>query len=231
MSNYAIMRFQKYKMNSVAKIERHQEGRFQFLKNLPHPEREQEDITWKKYPNKTMTKVLKEIIKEHENNTRKKFRKDGVALVEFVMTFSPEMESTIDFDEWHKTNLKWLESQFGTDNIIRYDTNNMETTRHSHYFVVPCVDGKLKASHYFGKKSQIIKMQDTYAEYVARFGLVRGESKEITKARHKTLHEWHKEESERLEKELAQMTENVFAEEKEIDYTPIVESDIFDSLR
>ncbi len=171
MSNYAIMRFQKYKMSSVAKIERHQEGRFQFLKNLPHPERANEDIVWKKYPKKTMTKVLKEIIKEHEKTTGKKYRKDGVALVEFVMTFSPEMESTIDFDERHKTNLKWLESEFGAENIIRYDTNNMESTRHSHYFVAPCVDGKLKASHYFGKKSQIIKMQDTYAEYVARFGL------------------------------------------------------------
>lgn len=43
--------------------------------------------------------------------------------------------------------------------------------------------------------------------------------------------EWHKEKSERLEKELAEMTENVFAEEKETDYIPTVESDIFDSLR
>ena len=62
------------------------------------------------------------------------------------------------------------------------------------------------------------------------FGLVRGESKEQTGARHQTLDEWHKAESERLEKELVEMANNVLADEKEI-APQSFESDIYDNLR
>ena len=65
---------------------------------------------------------------------------------------------------------------------------------------------------------------------MAQFGLIRGESKEQTGARHQTLHEWHKAESERLEKELIEMANNVLADEKEI-APQSLESDIFDDLR
>lgn len=229
MSKYCILRFQKYNVASVPKIERHQQGRFKFLKNLPHPERKDEDITWKKSPDKTMSKIIKELIKNHEQITKKKFRKDGVSLVEFVMTFSPEMENSINFAEWNKANVEWLQKKFGKENLIRYDTNNMETTRHGHYFITPVVNGKLNATYFFGKKSQIIALQDSYAKAMEPFGLVRGESKDITKARHKTLHEWKKEECERLEQELREMANGVLADEEEI--TPQhIESEIFDEL-
>lgn len=73
-------------------------------------------------------------------------------------------------------------------------------------------------------------MQDSYAAAMAQFGLVRGESKDITQARHQTLHEWHKAESERLEKELQEMADNVLSDEKDIS-PQTLESDIFDELR
>ena len=47
MSNYAIMRFQKYKLGSVANIERHQKYR-ERLHNRAHPEREKENISYEK---------------------------------------------------------------------------------------------------------------------------------------------------------------------------------------
>ncbi len=230
MSNYAIMRFQKYKMNSVANIERHQTHRDR-LKNRTHPEREKENLSYSQF-NETMRKTLRKAIKEQEMATGKKVRKDAVVLTEFVLTFSPEMETQIDKNEWIKANVKWLCETFGKDKLLKLFTNADEQTFHIHgYVCMTDENGKFNASKHFGKKSQIIKLQDSYADAMEQFGLVRGESKDITGARHQTLQEWHKEESERLEKELAQMTENVFAEEKEIDYTPIVESDIFDSLR
>ena len=91
-------------------------------------------------------------------------------------------------------------------------------------------NGKFNASKHFGKKSQIIALQDSYAADMAQFGLIRGESKEITKAKHQTLHEWHKAESERLEKELIEMANNVLSEEKAL-APQSIESDIFDDLR
>ena len=83
---------------------------------------------------------------------------------------------------------------------------------------------------FFNKKQQLIEMQDSYAADMAQFGLIRGESKEQTGARHQTLHEWNKSECERLEKELQEMKESVFADEKETT-SPTIESEIFDDLR
>ena len=226
MSKYCIMRFQKYKLGSVANIERHQQHR-ERLKHRKHPERESENITWRQSPEKTMTQVIRGVMREQEKQTGKKVRKDAVALVEFVLTFSPEMEEGLDFDKWHRANLKWLEEQFGEGKIIMYTTNHDEQTRHGHYYICPTDErGYLNASRYFGKKKQIIALQDSYAEAMKQFGLERGRSKEETRANHQSLNEWHKQEEERLladivriEKEKAvieQVKNRVFADDRAV---------------
>ena len=198
MSRFCIMRFQKYKVGSVANIERHQNHR-ERLKYRKHPERENENRTWVQNPEKTMTQVIREIIKKQQEQTGRKVRKDAVVLVEFVLTFSPEMEDSIDFDDWNKSNLEWLEKQFGKENLIRYDINADECTRHGHYYLLPLDEkGYLNASKFFGKKQQVVQLQDSYADAMERFGLVRGISKEQTRANHQSLDEWHKQEKERL---------------------------------
>lgn len=198
MSNFCIMRFQKYKVGSVANIERHQNHR-ERLKYRKHPERENENKTWVQNPEKTMTQVIRQIIRKQQEQTGRKVRKDVVAMVEFVLTFSPEMEDNINFEEWNKANLEWIEKQFGKNKIIRYDLNADEATRHGHYFLLPLdEEGYLNASKFFGKKQQVVRLQDTYADTMKSFGLVRGISKEQTRANHQSLDEWHKQEKERL---------------------------------
>ena len=222
------MRFQKYKLGSVANIERHQKHRDR-LHNRAHPEREKENISYSQY-NETMRKTLKRAIKAQEKATGKKVRKDAVVLTEFVLTFSPEMEYSIDKNEWIKANVNGLCKTFGKEKLLKLYTNADEKTFHIHAYISTYHNGKFNSSKYFGKKSQIIALQDSYAADMAQFGLIRSESKEITKARHQTLDEWHRVESERLEKELIEMANNVLSEEKEIVPQPI-ESDIFDELR
>ena len=228
MSNYAIMRFQKYKLGSVANIERHQKYR-ERLHNRAHPEREKENIEYSQF-NETMTKTLKRAIKEQEKTTGKKVRKDAVVLTEFVLTFSPEMENQIDKNEWIKANVKWLCKTFGKEKLLKLYSNADEKTFHIHAYISNFDNGKFNASKHFGKKSQIIALQDSYAADMERFGLIRGESKEQTGAIHQTLHEWKKSECERLEKELIEMANNVLSDEKEI-APQTLESDIFDELR
>lgn len=198
MNRFCIMRFQKYKVGSVANIERHQNHRDR-LKYRKHPERENENKTWVQNPDKTMTQVIRQIIKKQQEQTGRAVRKDAVALVEFVPTFSKEVENIIDFEDWNKSNLEWLEKQFGKENLIRYDLNADECTRHGHYFLVPLDEkGYLNASKFFGKKQQVVQLQDSYADAMERFGLVRGISKEQTRANHQSLDDWHKQEKERL---------------------------------
>ena len=231
MSNYAIMRFAKYKVGSVAKIERHQNQR-ERLANRKHPERECENRTWKRYE-ETMTQTIRKAIKEQEKKTGRKVRKDCNVLCEFVLTFSPEMEGSIDLPSWVRENFRWISETFGKGKMIRADLNRDESTTHLHCFIIMTDEnGKFNSSRFFNKKQQVIALQDSYAEVMKPFELVRGESKEQTKARHKTLHEWRKEECERLEQELAKMADDILADEVP-DKREAVENsnELFDSLR
>ena len=229
MSNYAIMRFAKYKVGSVANIERHQKHR-ERLRNRKHPERENENHTWRRNE-QTMTQTIKKAIKEQERITGKKVRKDANVLCELVLTFSPEMEDKIDLPEWVKANFTWVRDTFGKGKMLRADLNRDETTTHLHCFVIMTDEqGKFNSSRFFNKKKQIIEMQDSYANAMTPFGLIRGESKEQTGAKHQTLHEWKKAECDRLEKELQEIAESVLVDEKEI-APNFIESDIFDELR
>ena len=96
---------------------------------------------------------------------------------------------------------------------------------------------------YFGKKQQIIGLQDSYAEAMEQFGLVRGISKEQTRANHISLDEWHKQEEAQLladiakierEKEvIAQIRETVLEDEQR-PYTTQREhigDDVFNDLK
>lgn len=214
MSKYAIMRFQKYKLGSVAKLERHQQHR-SHLTNRAHPEQVDKNRTWKRY-DETMSRTVRKAIKEQEKNTGRKVRKDANVICEFVLTFSPEMSGQFNMPDWVRANFSWISKIFGKENFLRADLNMDQKTPHLHCFVLMTDEqGKFNSSKFFNKKQQLIEMQDSYAADMAQFGLIRGESKEITKARHQTLNEWHRAESERLEKELQEMKESVFADEKE----------------
>lgn len=230
MSKYAIMRFQKYKVGSVANIERHQRHRDR-LRNRAHPEREGENRTWKRYE-ESMYKTVRKAIKEQERQTGRKVRKDANVLCELVLTFSPEMEGQINLPDWINANIKWISKTFGKGKMIRMDLNMDERCPHLHSFVLMTDEqGRFNSSRFFNKKQQLVEMQDSYAEAMAPFGLARGESKEVTGARHQTLHEWRKSENERLEKEVAEMADNVLADEKERTTEYDKHSDIFDDLR
>ena len=162
MSNYAIMRFAKYKVGSVANIERHQKHR-ERLRNRKHPERENENHTWQR-GERTMSRTIKKAIKEQERTTGKKVRKDANVLCELVLTFSPEMEDKIKLPEWVKANFAWVRDTFGKGKMIRADLNRDETTTHLHCFVIMTDEqGKFNSSRFFNKKSQVIALQDSYA--------------------------------------------------------------------
>ncbi len=230
MSNYAIMRFAKYKAGSVANIERHQKHRDR-LHNRKHPEREHLNRTWQRN-DETMTQTIRKLIREQERATGRKVRKDANVLCELVLTFSPEMENQINLPEWVRANFAWVSATFGKGKMIRADLNRDESVIHLHCFVeMTDENGKFNSSRFFNKKKQIIEMQDSYAIAMAPFGLIRGESKEITQARHQTLHEWRKAECERLERELNEMADNILTDKNDIQTPCKIHSDIFDDLR
>ena len=178
-----------------------------------------------------MYKTVRKAIKEQERQTGRKVRKDANVLCEMVLTFSPEMEGQINLPDWVKANFLWVSKTFGKGKMIRADLNRDEATTHLHCFVIMTDEqGRFNSSRFFNKKKQIVEMQDSYAEAMAPFGLERGISKEQTGAIHQTLNEWKKAECERLEKELAELADNVLAEDREMKPQELKENGLFEEL-
>ena len=214
----------------MANIERHQRHRDR-LRNRAHPEREGENRTWKRYE-ETMTQTVRKAIKAQEQATGRKVRKDANVLCELVLTFSPDMEGYVNLPEWVRANFQWVSKTFGRGKMIRADLNRDEATTHLHCFVIMTDEnGRFNSSRFFNKKKQIIEMQDSYAKSMAPFGLERGLSKEQTGALHQTLNEWRQAECERLEKELANLADDVLADERDTRTAGTLESELFDELQ
>ena len=85
MSKYAIMRFKKYKVGSVAKLERHQQHRGH-LTNRAHPEQVDKNRTWKRY-DETMSKTVRKAIKEQEKNTGRKVFLNASKLLQKIQIY------------------------------------------------------------------------------------------------------------------------------------------------
>lgn len=107
-----------------------------------------------------------------------------------------------------------------------------ENTPRLHCLVIKTDEnGRFNSSRFFNKKKQIIEKQDSYAEAMTPFGLERGLSKGQTGAMHQTLNEWQKAECERLEKELANLADNILADDRETHSAGTQGSKLFDDLR
>ena len=220
MPQYDIMRWRKNQFGRVASVERHQKT--ELHKNCEHPELREHNITIKQIESETMRQTVKRLMLEQQERTGRKVRKDACVLVDFVMTFSPEMASEVDMGKWMEANIKWLKEQFGAKNLLRVDLHWHEATPHLHAFIVP-IDpkGNFNFKHWTRHISQLVGMQDSHAEAMKPFGLERGQSRweqydpsKPMKAssevvRHSELRQWRKE----LIKEVNQLEEKV----KELD--------------
>ena len=200
------MRFQKIKSKSTfSKIDRHHNER----NRIPHrrnAEREKENgVVGNKFYSKEETTC------QRFNRLTEgiKIRKNAVLAVEFVLAYSPDYSYS---DEWLKANLKWLSDTFGKGNTITVQKHFDETTPHLHAVVVPVVDGKLKAKHYFDGAKALSKLQDSYAAAMAPLGLERGKNyavEGIPAPDHTSLKEYWRDE------EMKAHEEKVFGKEEE----------------
>ena len=173
MSNYAVMRLQKLKsLSAFAGIEQHDRER-QKLRHRANPDLE-------KYNKHVLPKMYSQeqslIDRFHDRVSGKKIRSNAVYGFEVVLSFSPEMTSRIDIATWLRANAEWLSASFGgASNILDISLHMDEKTPHLHAVICPIDEyGKLNAKRFTGSRSQLSKLQDTYAESMKKFGLERG---------------------------------------------------------
>lgn len=234
--SFAVMRFQKYKLSQLGKIERHNNDRTH-LKNRKHEELEHLNRTIK-HPTQTLTQQIREKIKKIKEETGKTTRKDAAVVTEFVLTFSPEMTEKIlkRKKEWIEKNIDWIKENFVKKGakILRIDLHMDETTPHLHTFIQMTDErGLFCAKKFFGKRQQIEELQTSYAEKMEEFGLERGISKKITNAKHQKLSEYYKNENEKLEnkiKKIEEIKETIFKKEDEKKEIKRIDSELADDI-
>jgi len=115
-------------------------------------------------------------------NTGKAVRKDAVKVASFLVTSDSEYFGTISEAEerrFFETAYEYFCDEYGKDNIAYAMVHKDEKTPHMHVGFVPITeDGRLSAKDFFGKKQQLVQLQDKFHKHMIEkgFDLERGVS-------------------------------------------------------
>src|SRR5690606_6075653 len=123
--------------------------------------------------------AIEERIKEGYTG-QKAIRKDAVKYNTHILTGSHEDMKRIfsnpqTAQKWIDENRKFIEKEFGKENVVRYTLHMDEKTPHIHAVTIPLTqDGRLSAKEIIGNKKEMQARQDRYASHMMQFGLQRG---------------------------------------------------------
>ena len=155
--------------------------------------------------------------KLYDDYLPKKYRKDAVVGLMFVVTTSNEFENPEDEEQYYRKAVAFIRQRFGK--VVGWAIHRDETSTHLQAVTIPLVDGKLNAKKLIGgSKHRMQEIQQKFYEEVGKpFGLERG--KENSQAQHKTVEEKHKEEERKLWEsahKIEELQKNLEARECEI---------------
>lgn len=173
---FCIMRARKLQRGSRGKnslgaclrhLDRHQEA-----SDISNPDRSDENETISRADVKA---TIEEAIKQHNERSKRKLRKDASVCSEFIFTYSPAAEENIDDDEYEERIFQFIKKEFPTAKVLRMDYHADESTAHWHILIMPTTaDGRLSAREVFGGPADFQRHQTAFAECVADLGLERG---------------------------------------------------------
>ena len=166
-SQYAIMRFAKYKGPEITNIEAHNERRKEKYTSNPDI-----DLTRIKHnfhliePSQRYRAEAKQQISAAGCHTRK----DSVRLVEVLFTATPEFFKSKNLPEvrrYFEESLRFFEQHQSRKTIISAVVHMDEKTPHMHLSFVPLTaDGRLSAKEIVGNKKKLTWWPDKYWEHM-----------------------------------------------------------------
>lgn len=131
------------------------------------------------------------VLDEAQAKSAKAFRKDGVKVVEYLFTASPEWWATASqkyraafFDRARR----WLRDKHGAACVVAEWVHLDEHSPHLHAWVVPLHEGKPNARHFLGGAAKLEAMQTEFAALMQPLGLQRGMRKST--AEHLPVADW-----------------------------------------
>lgn len=148
------------------------------------------------YKKMTLGKAVQDRI-EKGYTGKSPIRKDAVKFLSLILSGTHEQTIKIHkspelFSAYINANNKFLEDEYGKENIVKLELHRDEKTPHFHAIVVPLTkDGRLSAKEVVGNRNKLKAFQDRYAAAMKPFGLERGE--EESKNTHITTKEFYQE--------------------------------------
>lgn len=169
--SYGVCRIEKYQMKSVKEIEYHNTRNSIMFRNT----------------GKFQSSIKKRL--DYAYKGRRNIRKDAVVLCECVVTSDVAFFERIGKDsteQFFKVAYRWVSERYGEDNIIGAYVHMNESKPHIHIDFVPLTaDGRLCAKELIGTRENLLKLQNSFYECVARnFGLDRGKIGLGSKSKH-----------------------------------------------
>lgn len=189
MAHYAIMRGEKRKTGDVRGITAH------IARTQPTPNADA-DKQHKNYavvgPEWNDQEGINDAI---EARTPKKYRRDAVRAIEYIVSASPEWfekNSEQQAALYFERAVDWFQDEFGVDNVVSAVVHNDESSPHMHILVVPldAESGRLNGKWFFGNKGILQKRQSRFAEHMSPFGVERG--KPDPERSHTKANEWRR---------------------------------------
>ena len=186
MSNYTIIRMQK--LNNTASIRR----------SLKHAFRDQDTPNADPAKLADNTHFFADGVASAMQNIKMrwpdKIRKNGVRLVEFLVTASPDAmnaQTRAEQDAYFADALKYIQDKHGAENVAYAGIHRDETTPHMYIYAVPLDDsGKLNCRQFYGAKNALSDLQSDFTAQVGEpHGLIRGIKG--SKAKHTSIKQYY----------------------------------------
>lgn len=216
--SYAVLHMQKLKQTAVKGIQIHNQREKESRTNADIDE----DRSHLNYDlinpkpidyNEKINKMIEEGV-----TTGKAIRKDAVKVAGFLVTSDSDFFQNLserDEKEFFESAYEFFAKEYGEKNLAYAMVHKDEKTPHMHVGFVPITeDGRLSAKDFFGKKQQLVKLQDAFHDHMVRegFDLKRGVSsdrKHVETAKYKalTFQEMEKEAKEKYERTIGHIQE------------------------
>ncbi|KXY28139.1 hypothetical protein AT267_10725, partial [Bacillus cereus] len=170
--SYAIIRMQKFKQGDIKGLQFHHQRERESQTNpdiIPGAQELNYDLVNEQ--NIDYKQVIEEKIAERVART---VRRDAVIMCEFLITSDREFFEGLEPEKerlFFETALDFIKQEYGEQNVIHATVHKDEMTPHMHCAIVPITeDGRLSAKEYFGKRQQLIALQDNFQKHMVENG-------------------------------------------------------------
>lgn len=177
LSNYGILRLQKYDGGAVRGIDTHVQRRATRSRTNPDIDfaKSNQNYDLQSQYQGTFYSRIKNVLKREGIG---KTRKNAVVLAELLFTASPsffDKMSDNEIRQYFQDCYDWAVKNYGESNIISAVVHMDEKTPHLHLELVPIKDGKLNARGLFNYKTT--EMQNSiHKDVFQKYGLDRGDT-------------------------------------------------------